>query len=49
MLPQNRDDLLFREPLPLHRPSPLKGRTLNLAGGNLQGQVTVPVGPLRNH
>jgi len=40
MIPQHRDDLLFREPLRLLRPSPLRGRTLNLAGGNLQGQVT---------
>ena len=29
--PQNRDDLLFRKPLPLHRPSLQQGRTLTRA------------------
>ena len=40
MLAQNRDDLLFREPDPLHRPSLQWGRTLNRRGGKTQWQVS---------
>lgn len=36
VLAKNRDDLLLREPLPLHSSVSLQGRTLNLTGGNLQ-------------
>ena len=39
MLLQNADDLLFREPCSLHRPSPFLGRTLIQTGGNSQWQV----------
>jgi hypothetical protein len=40
VLAQNRNDLLFREPNPLHRPSPLGGRTLTPRGGKTQWQVS---------
>jgi hypothetical protein len=33
LLAQNRDDLFFREPATLHRPSLRQGRTLILRGG----------------
>jgi hypothetical protein len=39
LLPQNPDDLLFREPLLLHLVRPAMGRTLIEAGGVVQGQV----------
>jgi hypothetical protein len=39
----NRDDLLFRERDPLHRPAPDEARTLTLRGGNLQWQVKTVV------
>ena len=39
MLAQNRDDLFFREPATLHRPSLRQGRTLILRGGKTQWQV----------
>src|SRR3984885_13564575 len=37
MLPQNRNDLLFREPRSLHRPVLPSGRTLASPGGNNGG------------
>jgi hypothetical protein len=40
LLPQNLDDLLFREPLLLHLVRPAIGRTLIHHGGISQGQVT---------
>jgi len=40
VLAQNRNDLLFGEPDPLHRPSPYCGRTLTPRGGKTQWQVT---------
>ena len=40
MLAQNRNDLLFREPATLHRPSLQPGRTLIPRGGKTQWQVT---------
>ena len=43
MLAQYRDDLFFREPDPLHRPSLQWGRTLNRRGGKTQWQVTPPI------
>src|SRR5205823_14469713 len=39
VLAQNRNDLLFREPATLHRPSLQQGRTLILRGGKTQWQV----------
>jgi len=39
LLPQDRNDLLFREPRSLHRPSPSLGRTLALPGGVSGGHV----------
>src|SRR5262249_47762904 len=36
---QNRNDLLFRKPATLHRPSLQQGRTLILRGGKTQWQV----------
>ena len=36
---QNTNDLLFREPRSLHRPSPLRGRTLPKSGGSSGAQV----------
>jgi hypothetical protein len=39
VLPQYPDNLLFREPDPLHRPSPYGGRTLTPRGGKTQWQV----------
>src|SRR5215813_11945816 len=41
VLAQNRNDLLFREPATLHRPSLQHGRTLILRGGKTQWQVNV--------
>jgi hypothetical protein len=41
VLAQNRNDLFFREPDPLHRPSLQQGRTLILRGGKTQWQVSV--------
>jgi hypothetical protein len=43
LLPQNPDDLLFREPFLLHRVRPAIGRTLIDAGGIFQGHVTSPI------
>src|SRR5579883_3464587 len=40
VLPQYRDDLLFRKSAPLHRSVPRLGRTLTPSGGTSQGQVT---------
>src|SRR6266702_8165582 len=40
VLAQNPNDLLFREPATLHRPSLQQGRTLILRGGKTQWQVT---------
>jgi len=40
VLAQNRNDLLFGEPDPLHRPSPYCGRTLTPRGGKTQWQVS---------
>jgi hypothetical protein len=40
LLPQNPDDLLFREPFLLHRVRPAMGRTLIAFGGIFQGQVS---------
>src|SRR4051794_32093770 len=40
VLTQNCNDLLFREPDPLHRPSSRGSRTLNPRGGKTQWQVT---------
>jgi hypothetical protein len=39
VLAQNRNDVLFREPATLHRPSLQQGRTLILRGGKTQWQV----------
>ena len=39
VLAQNPNDLLFREPATLHRPSLQQGRTLILRGGKTQWQV----------
>src|SRR4029077_3843932 len=39
VLPQNRNNLLFREPATLHRPSLQQGRTLILRAGKTQRQV----------
>jgi hypothetical protein len=41
VLPQHPDNLLFREPDPLHRPSPYVGRTLTPRGGKTQWQVRI--------
>jgi len=41
VLAQNPNDLLFREPATLHRPSLQQGRTLILRGGKIQWQVTL--------
>ena len=43
VLAQDRNDLLFREPATLHRPSLRQGRTLILHGGKTQWQVTATV------
>ncbi len=40
VLAQNPNDLLFREPATLHRPSLQQGRTLILRGGKIQWQVS---------
>src|SRR5205823_10698620 len=40
LFPQHRDDLLFREPSSLHRPSLRLGRTLVSFGGVSGGHVT---------
>ncbi|WP_449252518.1 hypothetical protein, partial [Brevundimonas naejangsanensis] len=40
VLPQDPDDLLFRESRSFHSVRPFKGRTLAPRGGNSQGHVT---------
>ncbi|WP_218815894.1 hypothetical protein, partial [Brevundimonas diminuta] len=41
VLPQDPDDLLFRESRSFHSVRPFKGRTLAPRGGNSQGHVSI--------